>query len=57
MSFQLARTILALVLTFSVREGTLGGPDEITWFSNYDAARAYARQNGQPLLVSFRCVP
>lgn len=57
MSFQLARTILALVLAFSVREGTLGGPDEITWFSNYDAARAYARQNGQPLLVSFRCVP
>lgn len=57
MNFQLAKTILLFVLMLSVREGSLGGADEITWLNNYDAARAYARQTGQPLLVSFRCVP
>lgn len=57
MKFQMARTVLVLVLMLSFRVAGQGGASEITWLRDYDVARAYARQTGQPLLVSFRCVP
>lgn len=57
MKFQVARTILVLVLMLGFRAGAQGGASEITWLDNYEVARAYARQTGRPLLVSFRCVP
>lgn len=57
MKFQMARTVLVLVLMLGFRVAAQGGASEITWLRDYDVARAYARQTGQPLLVSFRCVP
>jgi len=52
-----ARTLFLFLLGLAASASAQNAGDEVTWLSDYDIARAHARDTGRPLLVSFRCVP
>ena len=57
LKYALVKNVLVFVLGLATSAAAQSTGEEITWLSDYDIARAYARDTGRPLLVSFRCVP
>ncbi len=57
MKYALLKNMLLLVLGLTASAAAQNAGGELSWLSDYDIARAYARDTGRPLLVSFRCVP
>ncbi len=57
MKYALLKNVFLFVLGLTASAAAQNAGDEVTWLSDYDIARAHARDTGRPLLVSFRCVP
>ena len=57
MKYALLSNVLLFLLGLTASAAAESAADEVAWLSDYDIARAHARDTGRPLLVSFRCVP
>lgn len=57
LKYALLKNLFLILIGLSSAASAQNSDETVTWLSNYNVAKAYARDNGLPLLVSFRCVP